>query len=74
MTRADIEEIRGVSVSSTMLKTLIEREWIHIVGRRDVPGKPAVYATTHTFLDYFNLKSIGDLPVIPIEQGMNHHE
>ncbi len=62
VTRADIEEIRGVAVSSSMLKTLLEREWIHIAGHRDVPGKPAVYATTRAFLDYFNLASLNDLP------------
>ena len=62
VTRADIEEIRGVAVSSPMLKTLLEREWIHIAGHRDVPGKPAVYVTTKAFLDYFNLASLNDLP------------
>lgn len=65
VTRADIEDIRGVAVSSSMLKTLIEREWIRIAGHRDVPGKPAVYVTTKTFLDYFNLKSLSDLPPLP---------
>lgn len=65
VTRADIEDIRGVAVSSPMLKTLIEREWIRIAGHRDVPGKPAVYVTTKTFLDYFNLKSLSDLPPLP---------
>ena len=69
VTRADIEEIRGVAVSSPMLKTLLEREWIHIAGHRDVPGKPAVYATTKAFLDYFNLASLNDLP-----QGVVHNE
>ena len=69
VTRADIEEIRGVAVSSPMLKTLIEREWIQIAGHRDVPGKPALYTTTKTFLDYFNLVSIKHLPPlgIPLE-------
>ena len=62
VTRADIEEARGVAVSSAMLKTLLEREWIRIAGHRDVPGKPAVYATTTGFLDYFNLVSLNDLP------------
>lgn len=62
VTRADIEDIRGVAVSSPMLKTLIEREWIRIAGHRDVPGKPAVYVTTKTFLDYFNLTSLNELP------------
>jgi segregation and condensation protein B len=62
VTRADIEYIRGVAVSSSMLKTLLEREWIRIAGHRDVPGKPAVYVTTNHFLDYFNLASLNDLP------------
>lgn len=64
VTRADIEDIRGVSVNSAIMKTLIEREWIRIAGHRDVPGKPAVYATTKTFLDYFNLKSLNELPAL----------
>ncbi len=62
ITRGDIEEIRGVSVSSHIVKTLVEREWIKVVGHRDVPGRPALYATTRQFLDYFNLKSLDELP------------
>jgi segregation and condensation protein B len=62
VTRAEIESIRGVAVSSTMVRTLLEREWVRVVGHRDVPGKPAIYATTKTFLDYFNLKTLEDLP------------
>lgn len=62
ITRAEIEEVRGVSVSSQIIKSLMEREWIRVVGHRDVPGKPALYATTKTFLDYFNLKSLEELP------------
>lgn len=62
ITRAEIEDIRGVSVSSSIVKTLQEREWIRVVGHRDVPGKPAMYATTRGFLDYFNLKSLDELP------------
>lgn len=62
VTRADIEDIRGVAASSSILKTLLEREWIRITGHRDVPGKPAVFITTKNFLDYFNLKSLQDLP------------
>lgn len=62
VTRADIEEIRGVAVSSSMLKSLLEREWVRIAGYRDVPGKPAVYTTTKAFLDYFNLETLNDLP------------
>jgi segregation and condensation protein B len=64
VTRADIEDIRGVAVSSPILKTLIEREWIRVAGHRDVPGKPAVYVTTKVFLDYFNLTSLSDLPAL----------
>ena len=62
ITRAEIEGVRGVSVSSTIMKTLLERDWVKVVGHRDVPGKPAIYATTKTFLDYFNLKSLETLP------------
>ncbi len=62
ITRGDIEEIRGVGVSSTIIRTLMDREWIRIVGHRDVPGRPAMFATTRQFLDYFNLKSLQDLP------------
>jgi len=61
-TRAEIEEVRGVSVSSSIMKTLLEREWVRIVGHREVPGRPALYGTTRQFLDYFGLKSLGDLP------------
>ncbi len=64
ITRAEIEEIRGVSVSSTIVKTLQEREWIKVVGQRDVPGKPSLLATTKLFLDYFNLKKLSDLPAL----------
>lgn len=64
LTRGDIEEIRGVSVSSEIVKTLLEREWVRVVGHRDVPGRPALYATTREFLDYFNLKSLEDLPAL----------
>jgi segregation and condensation protein B len=62
ITRAEIEEIRGVAVSSNIIKTLQERDWIRIVGHRDIPGKPGLYATTKTFLDHLNLKSLSDLP------------
>lgn len=64
VTRGDIEEIRGVSVSSSIMKTLLEREWVRIVGYRDVPGRPAMYATTRQFLDYFNLKSLDQMPTL----------
>lgn len=62
ITRGEIEEIRGVSVSSNIVKTLQERDWIKVVGHRDVPGKPALLATTKSFLDYFNLKKLSELP------------
>ena len=62
ITRGDIEEIRGVAVSTNIIKTLQERDWVRVVGHRDVPGRPAMYATTRQFLDYFNLKSLEDLP------------
>lgn len=62
LTRSDIEQVRGVAVSSNIVKTLLERDWIRIVGHRDVPGRPALYGTTRTFLDYFNLKSLDALP------------
>jgi segregation and condensation protein B len=62
VTRGEIEDVRGVAVSSNIIKTLTEREWIKVVGHRDVPGKPAMYGTTKEFLDYFNLKSLDELP------------
>ena len=62
ITRGDIEEIRGVAVSSTIIRTLLDREWIRVVGHRDVPGRPAMFATTRQFLDYFNLISLQQLP------------
>ena len=64
ITRAEIEDIRGVSVSGGIVKTLQEREWVKVVGHRDVPGKPELLATTKTFLDYFNLKKLSDLPAL----------
>lgn len=65
ITRGEIEEVRGVTVSSTIMKTLLEREWIRSVGHRDVPGKPALYGTTRQFLDHFNLSSLEQLPPLP---------
>src|SRR5690606_27061094 len=62
ITRGEIEDIRGVAVNSQIVKTLQERDWIRVVGYRDVPGKPAMFATTRAFLDYFNLKSLEELP------------
>ena len=62
ITRGEIEQIRGVAVSTNIVKTLEEREWVRVVGYRDVPGKPALFGTTKNFLDYFNLKSLDELP------------
>lgn len=62
VTRGDIEQIRGVSVSQSIMRTLLERGWIRIVGERETPGRPALYGTTRAFLDYFNLESLDDLP------------
>lgn len=62
MTRGEIEEIRGVAVSANMVRSLLEREWVRIVGHRDVPGRPAMFGTTRQFLDYFGLKKLDELP------------
>ena len=62
ITRGEIEDVRGVAVNSHIVKTLLEREWIRVVGYRDVPGKPAMFATTKLFLDHFNLKNLDELP------------
>jgi segregation and condensation protein B len=62
ITRGEIEDVRGVSVSSQIMKTLSERGWIIVIGHKEVPGRPSLYATTKTFLDYFSLKSLSDLP------------
>lgn len=62
ITRAEIEDIRGVSVSTQIVRTLQEREWVRVVGHREVPGKPAMYGTTRQFLDYFNLQKLDELP------------
>ena len=62
ITRGEIEDVRGVSVSSQIMKTLSERGWIKIIGHKEVPGRPSLYATTKTFLDYFSLKSLSELP------------
>lgn len=67
VTRGDIEEIRGVAVSSNILKSLEERGWIDVVGQRDVPGRPSLYATTKNFLDDLNLRSLSELP--PLQEG-----
>lgn len=62
ITRGEIEEIRGVSVSSNITRQLLERDWVRVVGHRDVPGRPAMFGTTKGFLDYFSLKKLDDLP------------
>ncbi len=62
ITRGEIEQVRGVTVSTSIVRTLEERGWIRVVGRRDVPGRPAMYATTRAFLEHFNLRSLRDLP------------
>lgn len=72
-TRGGIEEIRGVSVSTTIIRTLLDRNWIKVIGHREVPGKPALYATTRQFLDYFNLKSLGDLPPLSEIQSLENN-
>ncbi len=64
ITRGEIEEVRGVSVSSNIIKTLLERDWIKVLGHKDVPGKPALYGTTKGFLDYFNLQKLDQLPTL----------
>ncbi|MEH6386570.1 SMC-Scp complex subunit ScpB [Pseudomonas profundi] len=81
ITRGEIEDIRGVAVSSQIVKTLMEREWVRIVGHRDVPGRPAMYATTRQFLDYFNLASLSELPALAelrdldqVEAGLSNVE
>ena len=70
ITRSEIEDVRGVAVSSHIIKTLIEREWIKILGHKEVPGRPAMYGTTKAFLDYFSLKSLDQLPeLLPMEES-----
>ena len=71
ITRGEIESVRGVAVSSQIIRTLLEREWIKAVGHRDVPGRPAIYATTRQFLDYFNLKSLDQLPPLAELRDLN---
>lgn len=64
ITRGEIEAVRGVTVSTSIVRTLEERGWIKVLGHREVPGRPALYGTTRSFLDYFGLKSLADLPVL----------
>lgn len=74
VTRADIEELRGVAVNSQIIKTLMEREWIRISGYKNVAGKPAVYTTTREFLNYFNLRYLNELPSLPeVMETLNLH-
>ncbi|MGR9087561.1 MAG: SMC-Scp complex subunit ScpB [Gammaproteobacteria bacterium] len=71
VTRGDIEDIRGVSVSSSILQTLLEREWVRVVAHKEVPGRPGLYGTTKQFLDYFNIKSLNELPTLQEIQDLN---
>jgi segregation and condensation protein B len=68
ITRGEIEQVRGVAVGSGIIKSLLEREWVHVVGYKEVPGKPALYATTKQFLDYFSLTGLDNLPDLPTQQ------
>jgi segregation and condensation protein B len=71
VTRGDIEELRGVSVSSSIIQTLLEREWIKVIGQKPVPGRPSLYGTTKQFLDYFNLSTLSELPTLEAVQSLN---
>jgi len=64
ITRGEVEQVRGVAVSTNIIKTLLERDWVKVVGHREVPGRPALYGTTKAFLDYFNLRSLEELPTL----------
>ena len=70
ITRGEIEEVRGVSVSSQIIRTLLDRSWIKVVGHRDVPGRPALFSTTKDFLDDLNLSKLSDLPDLPEIQNI----
>lgn len=72
VTRGDVEEIRGVAVTTNIIRTLLERGWIKVVGYRDVPGKPAMYGTTREFLDYFGLRQLDDLPPLAEIRDLDH--
>ena len=74
ITRGEIESVRGVAVSSSIIRTLQERDWIRVVGHRDVPGKPALFGTTRTFLDSFNLQNLDDLPTLAEIRDMENLE
>jgi segregation and condensation protein B len=68
ITRGEIEQVRGVTTGSAIIKTLLEREWVKVVGHKEVPGKPALFATTKLFLDYFSLTGLEQLPALPVKQ------
>jgi segregation and condensation protein B len=71
ITRAEIEEVRGVAVSSHIIRTLTERDWIRVVGHKELPGRPALFGTTRGFLDYFNLRSLDELPtLVELKEGL----
>ncbi|MBS1211656.1 MAG: scpB [Proteobacteria bacterium] len=86
VTRGEIEDIRGVSVSTLIIRSLLEREWVQVVGHKEVPGRPALYATTRQFLDYFNLRALDELPPLqtfmeqlapviePVDSSLNINE
>lgn len=74
VTRADVEAIRGVAISTPTIKTLLDREWVHVVGHRETPGRPAIYGTTKAFLDHFNLKSLSDLPSLAEFKNLDMQE
>ncbi|MDP2180908.1 SMC-Scp complex subunit ScpB [Methylicorpusculum sp.] len=71
VTRGDIEDIRGVSVSSNIIKTLLEREWVRVVAHKEIPGRPALFGTTKQFLDYFNLAALSELPTLQEMADLN---
>jgi segregation and condensation protein B len=72
ISRAEIEDVRGVAVSSHIIKTLLDRDWVRVVGHRDVPGRPALFGTTKQFLDQFNLKSLAELPPLAEVSSLEH--
>lgn len=71
ITRAEIEEIRGVAINTNVIKTLLERDWVRVVGHKDLPGRPEMLGTTRHFLDYFNLKSLDELPSLAQMQTLD---
>lgn len=73
ITRGEIEQVRGVAVSSQIIKSMLEQDWIKVVGHKEVPGRPALYATTKQFLDYFSLSSLSQLPELPhVSEKIEH--